>query len=120
MVRKAVAILSLWLLGCRGLVIRDRNVFLSEMAFTERLVRGGAPAVREYLVRQCTCANGAWYARGNPSDPTCRNYAEWWAVYTSRWAWHLQMARFNARIEGTRPGPTPVVPSLSCTLPPAP
>jgi hypothetical protein len=103
---------------CTPSILRERDVYVTEMTFTDRLLREGSPAVRDYVTARCLCASGVWRANDQSvTDRLCQNYAEWWVVYRARWDWHHQMMLFNARMLDARPGPAPVIPPVTCDLP---
>lgn len=110
--------LAVILSGCMT-VSRDRAVYATEVAFIDRMVRGGAPANRDVVVNGCTCTGaGVW--RSNAAwmtDAQCAHHAEWWVVYTSRWGWHHSMMLYNAGLTRTRPSPAEALPPVTCALP---
>jgi hypothetical protein len=113
-----IFLLAAVLAGCSGTVLRDRDTYLTEVAFTDRLVREGAPATRDIVLRRCTCANGVWQSNSSwATDQLCQDYADWWTVYAVRWAWHRGMMLYNARLRETRPPTLPPLPPRSCELP---
>lgn len=113
-------LLAVALAGCSGTVLRDRDTYLTEVTFADRLLREGAPATRDIVVHRCTCANGVWRSNSPwATDLLCQGYADWWAVYSARWAWHRDMMLYNGRLLETRPPSTPVLPPRSCELPDA-
>lgn len=110
-------LLALCLTGC-GVVLRDRDTYVTEVAFTDRMVREGAGAVRDVLTHQCECGSGSWRSvSANVTDRLCRDYADWWAVYSARWTWHRDMMLYNGRLRDTRPPPAPALPQRSCEIP---
>lgn len=112
-------VMSLVLLGCTPTVSRDRAAYTAELNFIDRVVRDGAVANRNVVVNGCTCTGaGVWRASAPwMTDEQCVHHAEWWVVYTSRWAWHHSMMLFNAGLTQTRPGPAEVIPPVTCDLP---
>jgi len=112
-------ILSLVLLGCTPTVSRDRAAYTAELNFIDRMVREGAVANREVVVNGCTCTGAGVWTTNAPwvTDAQCAHYAEWWVVYTSRWAWHHSMMLFNAGLTTTRPPAAEVIPAVTCNLP---
>lgn len=116
MVRQ-LTILSLVLAGCPGTVLRDRDTYVTEVAFSDRMVRVGAGAVRDVLSHQCECREGAWRASSpNVTDRLCRDNADWWTVYSVRWSWHRDMMLYNGRLRDSRPPAPRVLPPRSCEL----
>lgn len=112
------ALLAVLLYGCQEQVLRDRDVYVAEVTFTDRLLREGAPAVRELVLHRCACTNNVWRSTvSGLTDSTCLNYVEWWMVYTSRWRWHHDMMLYNARLRDARPPAAPVIPRVECYLP---
>lgn len=112
-----ILILSL-LAGCSGTVLRDRDTYLSEIAFSDRLVRDGAGAVLDVLTHQCECREGTWRSvSANVTDRLCQDNADWWTVYAVRWPWHRDMMLFNGRLRDVRPPEVPHLPPRSCELP---
>ena len=106
------------LVGCPARIVRDRNSYLAEVTFIDRLLRDGASRTREGSMGACRCADGVWSsAIPTVTDASCRGYAEWWAVYVSRWPWHREMMLFNAGITSTRPAAAPAIPAVTCSLP---
>lgn len=112
-------ILSMVFLGCTSTVSRDRAAYTAELSFIDRVVRDGATANRDVVVNGCTCTGAGVWRSNAPwvTDAQCVQHAEWWVVYTSRWAWHHSMMLFNAGLTQTRPGPAAVIPSVTCNLP---
>lgn len=107
--------------GCPATVLRQRDTYVAELAFTDRMIRESAVSVQSFLLDRCACQDGTWRSThdGTP-DAVCRAQAEWWQVYSVRWSWHQSMMRYNARISDTRPGPPPVLPVNRCVLPDLP
>jgi hypothetical protein len=104
--------------GCASTVVRDRDTYRAEVIFTDHMLREGAPAVRDHVLTQCTCDGGVWRSNGSGiTDPQCRTYADWWMVYTARWAWHRDMMLYNARVTTVRPPVAPPIPPVTCDLP---
>ena len=108
------------LTGCSGTVLRDRDTYIAEVAFTDRVVQGGAGAVRDVLTHQCECGSGSWRSvSANVTDRLCRDYADWWTVYAVRWSWHRDMMLYNGRLRDARPSVVPPLPPRRCELPDA-
>lgn len=104
--------------GCASSVVRDRSTYVAEVAFTDRLVRDGAPAVRDFVTTHCTCADNAWRTNGQgATNEQCGVYVDWWMVYTARWQWHHDMMLFNARVTNVRPPAASPLPAVTCDLP---
>lgn len=109
-------LLVLCLAGC-GVILRDRDTYVTEVAFTDRMVFEGSSAVRDVLVHQCECERGVWRSTSmNVTDRLCQDYADWWTVYTQRWSWHRDMMMYNARLRDNRPPPAPLLPPRSCEI----
>lgn len=109
------------LAGCPAAVLRQRDTYVAEVTFTDRLLREGAPAVRHFVQRHCVCEANVWRALPGDADATadlCRDRVDWWLVYTARWGWHRNMMLFNARLLDVRPGAAPAIPPRTCDLPP--
>jgi hypothetical protein len=104
--------------SCAPMVVRDRVTYRAELDFTDRMLREGAPAVRDFVVSQCTCTDNVWRARGDgATNQQCAIYADWWVVYMARWAWHRSMMLYNARLLELRPPAAPRIPPVTCDLP---
>lgn len=117
---KAAVLLSAFALGCSGTVLRDRDTYVTEVAFTDRLVREGSGAVRDVLIHQCECQSGTWVSiSAHATDRVCREYADWWMVYAARWSWHRSMMLYNGRLLEVRPPARPVIPPTTCEIPDA-
>jgi uncharacterized protein YceK len=107
--------------GC-GATIRDKTVYATEVQYVDMTVRREAPAVRRFLMTACTCSvTFEWTATAEGvSTDECAAAADWYRVYTSRWAWHIEMIRYNGRVTDTDPGQIPEVTTSSCDLPELP
>ena len=116
----ALAVFGLVLTGCPAVVLRQRDNYVAELAFTNRLVREGSVLVRASLQDHCVCEANVW----RPTDATttavqCQDRAGWWQVYATRWNWHHSMMLYNARVRDTRPPAAPALPG-TCDLPATP
>lgn len=109
MKRVLLALVFLW--GCR--TIRNDTTYRAETDFTDLMVRGESESVRKFLQTQCTCVEGQWV--GQPQE-ACAHAADWWSVYTSRWAWHMAMVRYNGSVSDTDPGPPPQRSPVTCGM----
>lgn len=104
--------------SCTGVVLRDRDTYVTEVAFTDRMMREGAGAVRSILFDQCACRGEVWVAQSpHVTNRLCQTYADWWTVYAIRWPWHRGMMLYNGRLLDTRPPSTPALPRRSCEIP---
>lgn len=113
-------VLSILVAGCSGTVLRDKDTYVAEVTFTDRMVQGGAGAVRDVLTHQCECQGGTWRSTSaNVTDRLCQDDADWWTVYAVRWGWHRDMMLYNGRLRDTRPPTAPALPPRSCELPDA-
>lgn len=113
-------IFAVVLMGCTTSISRDRAAYSAELTFIDRVVRGGATANHDVVVNGCACTGaGEWRSSVSwATDAQCAARAEWWVVYTARWAWHHAMMLFNSGLSQTRPGSAPAIPAVTCTLPP--
>ena len=113
-IRVALAVLAV---GCSGTVLRDRDTYITEVAFSDRMVFEGSSAVRDVLVHQCECERGVWRSASmNVTDRLCQDYSDWWTVYTMRWPWHRDMMLYTARLRDNRPPPAAPLPPRSCEI----
>ena len=119
MTRLLPVVALMTLAGCCPL--RDMAVYNTEINFADLMVSRQAPTVRRFLVAACVCSDGAW-ASGNEAlvpHADCENAADWYFTYTSRWAWHVEMMRYNGGSNSTDPGAAPAI-NASCVLPELP
>ena len=111
--------LVLFLVGCSPL--RDMSVYRTEIDFSDLMVSRQAPTVRRFLLAVCTCSGDAWTSGNEALVPhaDCENAADWYFTYTARWAWHVEMMRYNGGVSSTDPGAAPAI-APSCSLPEVP
>lgn len=105
--------------GCA--TIRDPAVYATEVQYIDMTVRREAPAVQHFLMTSCTCSDAyEWTASTEGgSTPACAAAGDWYRVYVARWAWHIEMIRYNGSVTSTDPGPIPeIVPT--CATPELP
>lgn len=105
--------------GCS--TIRDAAVYTSEIQFVDMTVRREAPAVRRLLTTSCTCSEAvAWTATvDGVTTEECEAAADWYRTYVGRWAWHVNMMRYNGSVISEDPGLAPEI-TTTCELPEAP
>lgn len=112
-----VGLLSSLSVGCGTL--RDATVYATEVQYVDLTVSRSAPAVRHFLQSSCACdaETVTWTSTSESvTSETCEANADWYRTYSSRWAWHVAMMRFNGSLEGAvDPGPVPEVPR-TCDL----
>lgn len=117
--KKALAFALLALLGCK--TVRSEAVYKTETEFTNMVVTRQAPSVVRMLRSSCSCVDDHWSATSpDISDRDCQGAADWWFTYTSRWAWHMAMVRYNGNLTTVDPGSAPAITAVSCDLPSAP
>lgn len=115
--RYVLALALLTLAGCCPL--RDMSVYRTEIDFSDLMVNRQAPTVRRFLASYCECDDGTWSAGANASSEDCASAADWYFTYTARWAWHVEMMRYNGGVSSTDPGAAPAI-APSCSLPEVP
>jgi len=100
--------------GCKGVILRDPEVYHNEILFVQMALEQDTELLREHLGDgSCTCdAEGVW------SSQTCEQTALNILVIENRLAWHVGMMLYNANMVRTRP-PTevPEVPETSTLCP---
>jgi hypothetical protein len=115
--------------GCNKYVVRDHNVYATEVAFTNQLVRTAATSIEALWSGKCVCADGAWTAAADSglTAAQCSDAADVVLIVQSdRWAWHSAMALVNAGWElgeidppeGFNPEAAPDIPPSSSLCPP--
>jgi len=110
-----IALSVVTLSGCA--TIRDKNVYATEIQFSDLTVQRQAPFVRDFISASCTCSESAWTASAaGVTDASCASAADWYAVYAARWAWHMEMMRYNGGLIEGDPGAAPEIPQ-GCELP---
>lgn len=107
------------LTGCGA--IRDKAVYATEVQYVDMTVRYEAATVKRFLTSACTCSGeGVWVASSeNSTTEDCASAGDWYRVYSSRWAWHVGMMRYNGRTSDTDPGAIPEI-AMTCELPELP
>lgn len=117
--KKVLALTLVMLLGCK--TVRSEAAYRAEVDFTDMVVTRQAPAVARTLRGSCSCVDDHWTAVSpDLSDRDCMNAADWWFTYTSRWAWHMAMVRYNGNLTENDPGTAPAILAVSCDMPAAP
>lgn len=71
----------------------------AEIDFSDKVVRSQNESLQEFLA-SCACKDGVYV------DKKCSDAAEVTAVVKARWAYHVGMMKYNAKISKTRPAPT--------------
>ena len=89
---------TLFCTGCSDYVVRDHNVYKSEVQFTDKLVRAGAASVAALWDGKCGCVDGEWRSvHLSISDGKCGLAADIYLIVKGdRWGWHSSMALLNA------------------------
>lgn len=110
-----IAALLTTTLGCNA--IRDPSVYATEIQFIDMTVQRQAGVVHRFLTENCACdESNVWTATSEAAqDSECAAAADWYITVQARWAWHLEMMRYNGRLTDTDPGPVPDIPN-TCDL----
>ena len=85
--------------GCNKYVVRDHNVYATEVAFTNQIITTAARSIENMWAGKCVCSEGAWVAAPNSglTNAQCAEAADVvLIVQSNRWAWHSTMALVNA------------------------
>jgi len=111
--------------GCNKYVVRNHQVYQTEVEFTDKLVRSAADAIHTLWAGKCECnASAKWSAapESGLTDEQCADAADVYLIVSSnRWAWHSAMSLVNAGWdpsevknlpEGFNPEAAPEIPSL--------
>lgn len=112
-----VVLVLMTLAGCCPL--RDMAVYNTEISFSDLMVNRQAATVQRFLGSSCACSEGTWSDGPNVSAGDCENAADWYFTYSARWAWHVEMMRYNGGVTETDPGEAPAI-TVSCDLPELP
>jgi hypothetical protein len=91
--------LSAGLAGCKKYVVRDAQVYQTEVSFTDKLVRSAADAIHSLWAGKCVCSGDKWVAapESGVTDDKCAEAADVYLIVSSnRWAWHSAMSLVNA------------------------
>jgi hypothetical protein len=115
-------LLTLALIAISGCCpLRDMSVYRTEIDFSDLMVNRQASTVRRFLASSCSCSEGTWDATPgvNVSSEDCASASDWYFTYSARWAWHVEMMRYNGGVSSTDPGEAPEI-APSCDLPEVP
>lgn len=104
--RVALLLTSLALLtalpSCKRYVVRDAEVYNTELAWFQQAGEQTAELASEMVERGCTCDEDGYF-----EDPVCEELADNIVTIRARMAWHIEMARYNAGVTETRPPEEP-------------
>ena len=111
----AVLLLALapFLLSCGGpSVVRDAQVYETELGFWEAASLQTATALKGFIAEYCVCEEGVF------TTEMCEKAAKKALVVETRVPYHKAMALYNAQLLKKRPSKTPpVVPATSTLCP---
>lgn len=87
--------------SCDENIIRDRQVYETELDFFEKVSIDEADLLNRMVQEHCTCVDGKF------ENLNCQESAEAVVVVRARLPWHKEMSRYNAGLTSTRPSEEP-------------
>ena len=84
--------------GCDRHVVRDHNVYLSEVKFADKLISASAYTISSLWEGKCGCVDSSWRSiHLSVSDQQCTLAADIYLIVSGgKWAWHSVMTLLNA------------------------
>jgi hypothetical protein len=107
MTRLILLVFTLSLAGCSRTVVRDRNVYESEVKLLSQVTKQASDLLAEEIGKQCVCSGSGF------TTPWCQKSAETVIVSQVRVPWHTSMMLYLAGITDEKPGDVPAFPPVS-------
>ncbi len=108
--------LSLLLVACDQHVVRDTEVYKTELNLYNSWATHQAELLRKFVTAHCTCTEAGTFI-----EKDCEVSADWLLTVEARHEWHKGMSLYNAGLLEERPAKEPpVIPLSTCPLPAAP
>jgi hypothetical protein len=98
---RKIILLATLILGCSN-VVRDKDVYKSELSFIRELNTQEVSSLKDYLKGHCDCNN---------LSSKCSKALRTLIVADVRMGWHLDMMAHNADV-GPKPGDLPEIPTM--------
>lgn len=112
--QKNAVIMFLCFLGCGPkTVIRDSNVYESEVDQYHRWAISQAAYLRSFVGSHCKCTGDKF------ESEECEKATDLVLTIEARAGWHRDMSLWNAGVKAEEPSQVPpAIPALSCPIPP--
>ena len=112
--QRSAVIMFLCFMGCGPkTVIRDRNVYESEVNQYHKWATSQAAHLRSFVGSHCKCVGDRF------ESEECEKATDLVLTVEARAGWHRDMSLWNAGITTEEPSQVPpAIPALSCPIPP--
>lgn len=102
-----LVLLGLGLTACAPSVVRDKNVYESEVKLFSQISKQAGELLAAEMATKCVCEEKVFM------DPWCEKSAQVVLVTQVRVPWHTDMMLYLGGISETHPGDEPAFPALS-------